>query len=80
MAIKESKAEKSLRLLPHPPALPPAPEPAGKAEEFAFPTKSRCPRCKSLNTKRRGGSGPTQYRVCEAPVCGHKYSVLGTKV
>lgn len=81
MSSKKSDTDKALRLLPRPeaPKPPPAAAPA-TAEAYAFPTKSRCPRCKSINTKRRGDSGITQYRVCEAPVCGHKYSVLGTRV
>lgn len=61
------------------------PEPAKSEparDSFAFPTKSRCPRCRSLNTRRRTNSpgGSFQYRECKQPICRHRYRVPGTKV
>lgn len=73
---KESRPT-DLKLAPKPPAAPPA---AAGEVSYAFPTKSRCPRCQSLNTKRRGVNGATQYRECCASVCKHKYSIVGEKV
>jgi hypothetical protein len=47
---------------------------------YAFPTKSRCPRCRSTRTTRTGASGDKQYRTCAVPRCGWKYTVTGTLI
>ena len=48
--------------------------------QYAFPTKSPCPRCGGTNTISRRTAGDTQYRVCRSAVCRRKYSVKGTVV
>jgi hypothetical protein len=52
-------------------------EPA-EGEAYCWPSRSRCPRCGSLNTLRRSSHGDTQYRVCAVPICRKKYAVIGT--
>lgn len=47
---------------------------------YAFPSKSRCPRCGSLTTQRTSTDGGTQYRRCRAPICRHAYRVVGTPI
>lgn len=61
------------------------PTPAGEATPqildqpvYSFPTKSRCPRCGSLDTGRRSEHGDTQYRVCRVTVCRKNFAVKGT--
>jgi hypothetical protein len=44
---------------------------------YAFPTESRCPRCRSLDTERTGEYEGTQYRRCRSAVCGKKYAIQG---
>jgi hypothetical protein len=58
---------------------PPAAEKKGK-EEYSFPTKSVCPRCRSLQTKAVSTQGKVQYRQCQMPVCHWNYTVLGEKL
>jgi len=50
---------------------------APKPVEYAFPTKSRCPRCGSTNTTRTSAYRDIQYRQCRMPVCRHRFSVKG---
>ena len=50
------------------------------AVKYAFPSKSRCPRCGVLNTVAYTTRGPIQYRQCQRAVCRRKYSVTGTPV
>ena len=49
---------------------------------FAFPTRSKCPRCGSVNTVATQTRGRTQYRRCRVaiPVCGKRYAVQGDEV
>lgn len=47
---------------------------------YSFPSRSRCPRCRSINTKAVGKHGHTQYRVCQQPICRRRYSVKGELV
>jgi hypothetical protein len=47
---------------------------------IAFPTKARCPRCGSPDTKRVSASGKTQYRRCERAICRHAFKVSGREV
>lgn len=49
-----------------------------RPEQYAFPTKSRCPGCHSLETHAYRTVGQIQYRRCDA--CGQRYSVGGEKV
>ena len=51
-----------------------------QATNWAFPTKSACPRCKVLDTEATSTQGDRQYRRCRRAVCRHKYSVKGTPV
>ena len=56
-------------------------EAAEKEEvKYAFPSKSRCPRCGVLDTVAYTTRGPIQYRQCQRAVCRRKYSVTGTPV
>ena len=47
---------------------------------YSFPSRSRCPRCRSINTKAVGKHGHTQYRVCQQPICRRQYAVKGELV
>jgi hypothetical protein len=51
-----------------------------KKKEFSFPTVSLCPRCKGSQTRAVSTQGKIQYRVCQAPICRHRYTVTGTPV
>lgn len=53
---------------------------SAKPKAYAFPTKSRCPRCRGLQTRCYSTQGRVQYRRCLAPVCQKAYTVMGTKV
>ena len=53
---------------------------AEKPAEYAFPTRSRCPRCGSTHTEAYSTKGPVQYRRCLAPICRHRYSQFGERV
>jgi len=57
-------------------------EPKADKKVFSFPSKSRCPRCGTMNTRRVGENrgGNIQYRVCTAPVCAKRYSEFGKEV
>jgi len=59
------------------PGVEPEPEPARSWPIYAFPTKSRCPRCGSDQTERTSGHGDTQYRQCRVAVCRKRYPVIG---
>lgn len=47
---------------------------------FAFPTKVRCPRCRSLDTVATGTRGEFQYRQCRAAICRNHFKVQGMKI
>lgn len=47
---------------------------------WSFDTKSRCPRCGSINTERVSTDGAVQYRRCRAPICRMGYKVAGRLV
>lgn len=47
---------------------------------YSFPSRSRCPRCQSINTKAVGKHSHTQYRVCQQPICRRRYAVKGELV
>lgn len=51
-----------------------------RREVYAFPTRSRCPRCGSLNTVARKTELGKQYRECRMAVCRLKYCVIGTRI
>lgn len=55
---------------------PPAPAVVPKVE-YAFPSKSRCPRCRGMNTRAYGTTGGVQYRECLSGICRNEYKVLG---
>lgn len=44
---------------------------------YAWPSRSRCPRCGSLDTERYSQDGATQYRRCRVPVCRETYKEQG---
>ena len=45
---------------------------------YAFPSKSRCPRCGATATLASCTKGQVQHRKCQA--CGHRYKVTGRQV
>lgn len=47
---------------------------------YSFPTRSRCPRCGSLDTVATGKNQDVQYRQCRMAVCRQRYTVIGQKV
>ena len=49
-------------------------------KKWAFPSRSRCPRCKGIQTKATSTQGDTQYRKCQAPVCQFRYAVKGDPI
>lgn len=49
-------------------------------QAWAFPTKSRCPRCGSIQTKAYRVEGGVQYRECQSAVCRKRYRVDGEAV
>ena len=55
-------------------------EPVGV--QWAFPSKSRCPRCKTINTVAYStdSENGVQYRKCLNSICRHRYKALGTNV
>ena len=55
-------------------------EPARSNVAYAFPSKSRCPRCGSLDTYVRSTQGSVQYRACRMAVCRRNYAVSGEVV
>lgn len=73
MALKK-KAEQVLAQKVEPMAETPE-----QGEAWAFPTKSRCPRCKSLNTHRITHRDGVQYRECKMAICRHRYTVRGAR-
>ena len=76
-----AKQQKEATLAPREaPRETPKPESPKPDEVYSFPSKSRCPRCKSTQTDRLAARGAIQYRRCRAPVCRHRYRVLGVKV
>jgi hypothetical protein len=52
-----------------PPSLP--------KEEYAFPSRVRCERCGSPNSKVYGTKGATQYRECQVAVCRWRFKTPG---
>lgn len=60
-------------------ASPAEPTKETPAEEYSFPTKTRCPRCGG-QSRRIGSHKDHQYRECAAPICRRKFSILGTKI
>jgi len=58
-------------------------KPAGKKKKkirYAFPTVSRCPRCKTTDTVAYRTAKNIQYRRCLRAICRWSYSVRGKKV
>ena len=49
-------------------------------DQYAFATKARCPRCKSLNTRAYSTNGDVQYRECLMAVCRHRFVARGEKI
>ena len=55
-------------------------KPESEGEKFSFPTRVRCPRCRSLQTRATSTQGQIQYRECQMPVCRKRFSVRGEPV
>ena len=51
-----------------------------RKETFAFPTHSRCPRCKTVDTAAYRTKKNVQYRRCLRGICRYKYVIIGTKI
>ena len=51
-----------------------------KKEVYSFPTRSRCPRCKTTDTIATHTEGKIQRRICQRAICRQKYVVFGTKI
>ena len=51
-----------------------------KTKCYVFPTPSKCPRCKTIDTEAYSTNGNIQYRRCRRAVCRHRYSIFGTPV
>lgn len=48
---------------------------------YSFPSKSRCPRCQSTDTKVIGYKHKrVSYRQCQRAICRRTYKVVGTKI
>lgn len=54
-----------------------SPESQSPKEAYAFPTKSRCPRCGALDTKATSTQGKIQHRQCQRAICRRRYTVKG---
>lgn len=52
----------------------------GAPVEYAFLSKSRCPRCGGLNTEAYSTKGSVRYRRCLAPTCRENYKEIGSLV
>jgi len=48
--------------------------------EYAFPTKSRCPRCGVSDTIAVSTAKNIQYRKCRQGICRQTYKVVGTEL
>jgi len=59
---------------------PEAPKKETGSPVYSYPTKSRCPRCGSLQTDRLWEYEGVQHRRCRAAICRHKYKIHGVKV
>jgi len=58
---------------------PPA-EIEGVAPVFAFPNRSRCPRCGTIDTMAYASHDGVQLRRCQAPTCLYQYKVVGQEI
>ena len=47
---------------------------------YAFPTRSRCPRCRAVDTLATSTQQNVQYRQCQRAVCRYRYAVRGVEV
>ena len=47
---------------------------------YAFPTKSRCPKCKRLATRATSTRGEVQLRRCLRPSCRTTYKETGRAI
>lgn len=47
---------------------------------YAFPTKSRCPKCRRLSTRATSTRGEIQLRRCLRPSCGTTYKETGRAI
>lgn len=49
--------------------------------EYSFPSKVRCPRCRTTGSRAYATRGNTQYRTCtNSGICRHKWKVIGKRV
>jgi len=58
----------------------PAEDGAQEARVFAFPTRSRCPRCGGSETRAYSTKADVQYRECLTPICRVRYAVKGQPI
>ena len=64
----------------NPPADTQPEKPKKKKVKYAFPSKSRCPRCGSTQTVTLSTQKNVQYRKCQMAVCRWTYTVVGGKI
>ncbi len=55
-------------------------KPKATEPEYAFPTKVRCPRCKTTDNVRVSSEGPVQYRKCRRAHCRWSFKINGERV
>ncbi|HAL44844.1 MAG TPA: hypothetical protein DCP47_02845 [Phycisphaerales bacterium] len=55
-------------------------KPQVKKAKYSFPTKVRCPRCRSTDNIVTSTPGKFQYRQCRQAVCRINFPVEGTKI
>lgn len=63
-----------------PPTKPLEGKPAADKPLFAFPNRSRCPRCKSPQTECYGEIDGVQYRRCLMGTCRWRYKITGQPI
>lgn len=47
---------------------------------YVFDRGRQCPRCRGWDTVATSTQGNVQYRRCRAPICQHRYAVVGRPV
>ena len=52
-------------------------KPKEKFIVYSYPSRSKCPRCGTVDTKATSTHRGTQYRKCLGAICRHKYAVKG---
>lgn len=48
--------------------------------KYDFGHTKRCPRCRGTQTKLDNVRGEYAYRECQAPICRHRWPVIGKAI